>query len=309
MTTSEKRPRKIRNTVAELHAQLTLIHHAIHAPPIPVKQLIKMHSELHFFSNNQFPDFAQEKGFSYPFRDTYRVYINADLPSGLDAFTLAHELGHIMLQHHHEYDVDNLTDREYWTLDREADIFAACLLMPEKLLIKEVRLPFQVGEIGRLKNVFGVSWEAMINRLDELGIASKAYTETMFEQHEVKKSAKIPVNYCTSRRDFWRGVPMVDSLIFPDIDEKRRYLYCPSCGNNDFSPPALHCKLCGEPLYNYCSNARERSICGEANAPDALFCEYCGSITVLGQLVQRIHSSSSEVAAAKEQKVIRGKNR
>lgn len=99
-----------------------------------------------------------------------------------DRWSLVHEFSHIYLGHFEDYmvdriidghNVDILTNRERYILEREADIFTTELLLPKEWVLKLVNYPLSLGQVGRLKNFFGVSWEAMFYRLEELGIAKK----------------------------------------------------------------------------------------------------------------------------------------
>lgn len=65
-----------------------------------------------------------------------RVYVNNSLPLTRRRFTLAHELGHVLLPRHVGSIVDEL-DRDtsseeprYWEMEAEANRFAAEVLMP-----------------------------------------------------------------------------------------------------------------------------------------------------------------------------------
>lgn len=98
-------------------------------------------------------------------------------------FTLAHELGHLVL-HNEESSlfVDNMlfkrqsdgyTTREE-RMEREANYFAASILMPEFLVRKEVNLfqkdLYEDENIEELAKKFGVSKPAMTFRLTNLGL-------------------------------------------------------------------------------------------------------------------------------------------
>lgn len=83
------------------------------------------------------------------------VLYNADIPLTRRRFTLAHELGHIYLGH--EDDADEQ--------EREADRFAAQLLMPRILVDQLVRLWGKNLPAEELAAVFGVSHAAAKNRL------------------------------------------------------------------------------------------------------------------------------------------------
>lgn len=95
----------------------------VQCPPVPVKKLIKELGWLYFFLNSQNPDFIDEEGFSIHESGMYYIYINADLPTGRDNFTYAHETAHIVLRHHLKYDVDSLDEHDLWLIDRETNIW------------------------------------------------------------------------------------------------------------------------------------------------------------------------------------------
>ena len=99
------------------------------------------------------------------------IFINDNDPETRQKFTLAHELGHFFL--HMKDDADGVIisfrgDKN--PIEREADIFAAELLMPKHLIEQEHRdIPFPTASY--LASQFGVSKEAMRYRLDEMGLA------------------------------------------------------------------------------------------------------------------------------------------
>ncbi|MBE3586530.1 MAG: ImmA/IrrE family metallo-endopeptidase [Thermoanaerobacter sp.] len=314
-----RKPTRIRATWAKKAAQQFLQKMNIHAPPVPVKQLLKKLGRLFYFYNWQEPGFAKEDGFSLPDKNgTYRIYINKDLPAGRDNFTYAHETAHIVLKHHEEFDIDYLTDLEYKIIDREADIFATELLMPKEWVLTVVHYPITVQEIGRLKDLFQVSWEAMINRLDDLGICTKEKCKEMLAEWRQWKHmlAEWSYAYSTSKPYYKiytaeRGELIMNGFKlkefkFPEVDENMRFLECPTCGNTDFSPKAKYCKKCGQYLYNSCNNVPfddDPNWCGEKNVGDALFCEYCGTKTVMYDLLERMglinqETTNEEVAVA-----------
>ena len=104
---------------------------------------------------------------------------------GLDHFTKAHEIGHWRLHVAHPQlttpALDSSTDGERvfcrneeknWT-ERQADWFAAGLLMPEELVIEAARRYERITwkVINQLSERFQVSREAMRIRLGRLGLA------------------------------------------------------------------------------------------------------------------------------------------
>ena len=99
------------------------------------------------------------------------IYLNITESPERQNFTLAHELGHYFLRHNsdqygiywreQQYAVSLKTDAE-----KEADCFAAELLMP-KSLIEQYKKKYHFDDIDyhALANLLGVSDEAMKNRL------------------------------------------------------------------------------------------------------------------------------------------------
>lgn len=85
-------------------------------------------------------------------------------------FTAAHELGHLLL-HRDEFDPDEIA--EDLEAEREADVFAAYLLMPEPRFgteWQEVRgLPL-FDAVMKVKRIFRVSYRTVLHRLDERGV-------------------------------------------------------------------------------------------------------------------------------------------
>lgn len=255
--------------------------------------MIKELGWLYFFLNSQNPDFIEEEGFSIYKSGMYYIYINADLPTGRDNFTYAHEIAHIVLSHHLKYDVDSLTEHEHWLINREANIFASNLLMPEEWIRREINTTYiSIPELGRLKEVFQVSWDAIINRLDELNIQSKIVSYRSFEK---KKHIQLESRF-RSENSRMNGIKIA-------TDKNHRFLVCPFCGNKDITQDASYCKICGTYLFNYCTSLD----CGRHNAWDARYCIYCGAETFLlrsGYLIARneVLQAQKEIAAGTDRK-------
>lgn len=78
--------------------------------------------------------------------------VNFDLSR--QRFTLAHELGHIFLQHHTKYKY--LSD---YVKEKSADAFAGELLMPREIMYKTAKFP-----ANYVLNLYGVSYSAYEQR-------------------------------------------------------------------------------------------------------------------------------------------------
>lgn len=85
-------------------------------------------------------------------------------------FTAAHELGHLLL-HRDEFNPDEVV--EGVDAEREADAFAAHLLMPEPRFTmewQEVRGLSLFDAVMKVKRIFRVSYRTVLHRLDEGGV-------------------------------------------------------------------------------------------------------------------------------------------
>ena len=87
-------------------------------------------------------------------------------------FTLAHELGHMVM------DIPEGALEE-----RICDRFASAFLVPEQELVREVglrRLDFSFVELVEIKKIFGVSAAALVVRMRDLGIIGEATATRIF---------------------------------------------------------------------------------------------------------------------------------
>jgi Zn-dependent peptidase ImmA (M78 family)/transcriptional regulator with XRE-family HTH domain len=87
-------------------------------------------------------------------------------------FTLAHELGHLLLEVAHE------TDHE-----KHCHRFAGAFLMPADLIWAQVgrrRSRFSLAELFQLKRLFGASIQAIVYRSKDLGILSEASSRELY---------------------------------------------------------------------------------------------------------------------------------
>ena len=112
------------------------------------------------------------------------IFINSSSRLSREIFTLAHEIGHIILHIDTENTfIDNqktITDGSKDEKEQEANYFAACLLMPEDEVDRfiDLELPdFKNGlsaiDIARMMSEFNVSYEMTLNRLESLGKIEK----------------------------------------------------------------------------------------------------------------------------------------
>lgn len=109
------------------------------------------------------------------FEDGPVIAVNNEQVPGRQRFTVAHELGHHLLRHHDRFHVDVAASTEVgeppghnWLHEREANEFAADLLMPAAMIRR-----FASPEVSTrdLADAFGVSPIAMSYRLQNLGLS------------------------------------------------------------------------------------------------------------------------------------------
>ena len=87
-------------------------------------------------------------------------------------FTLAHELGHMLLDPNPDVDAEKASHR-----------FAGALLMPAEALWREVgkhRTSISVGELVQIKGIFGTSLQAIAYRCRDLGIFGEGLVRRLF---------------------------------------------------------------------------------------------------------------------------------
>lgn len=119
-------------------AQLLTKKYAL-KPPIDVESLIKNYAELRY---EDIP-FSDIDGISINLKASdkkTKVIVNSNQPPLRQRFTLAHELGHIIIPWHtgsivdQAYDPSETESSDYWQIEEEANSFAAELLMPAKYI-------------------------------------------------------------------------------------------------------------------------------------------------------------------------------
>jgi len=104
------------------------------------------------------------------------IIINEENTGERIRFTMAHELGHMIL------DCSKHANEE-----KVAHRFAGAFLMPGAPIRKEVgthRQSIEMAELFELKQVYGVSVQALAYRLKDLGIISRATLGSLFDEFE-----------------------------------------------------------------------------------------------------------------------------
>jgi hypothetical protein len=232
--------------------------------------------------------FEAEQGF-------YVTIYNGNFSINRIRWTLAHEIGHIVLGHF-EFDETallrgGLDGKKYSILEIEAHTFAAELLAPT----------FIINNLGKLK----ADLIKKICIISDEAASKRAKTLSKFKYSEKQSDIRQQFEYKFA--PFLKRIPMCSNINFlpvmlnyqkyPEVnllkkknlyvrtDDNGRFLECPQCGNTYFSAGAKFCKMCGLYLYNFCkyedNSDSFRDYCGAPASGDARYCELCGSETFL----------------------------
>jgi Zn-dependent peptidase ImmA (M78 family) len=112
------------------------------------------------------------------------IIIKANTWAERKRFTLAHELGHMLMVARPGADAEKAANR-----------FAGAFLMPAEALRREIgnqRTTISFGELAQLKELFGASFQAITYRCRELGILNEAAFKRMFQAFNEQGWRKPP---------------------------------------------------------------------------------------------------------------------
>lgn len=131
------------------------------------------------------------------------IFSNSSVRLSREIFTIAHEIGHLLLHMQDERmyvdDKTNFTGESIGVEEMEANYFAACLLMPEDKVCKYIALEFEADwngqwtalDIARMMTAFNVSFDVVLNRLDNLEIIDKKTRTCLDNEKNNKKVTKL----------------------------------------------------------------------------------------------------------------------
>lgn len=151
---------------------------AVNSPPVPVWELAKLAGVT--VKCGQLPE--DLSGFLVRDKQSIVIGVNSSHSETRQRFTLAHELGHLLLHPQASYVDrsfpiffrDERSSKAEIRAEIEANQFAADLLMPMQMLTSVGRTPVDMDDESQIKKLahrFQVSPQAMIFRLTNLGLA------------------------------------------------------------------------------------------------------------------------------------------
>jgi hypothetical protein len=221
-------------------------------------------------------------------------------------FTLAHEIGHIMLDHLKvPRNLKTATDIE--REEHEANEFAGQLLMPEFIIYT-----CNFYSLERAAEYLMVSKTALwmrLNTMNRLDLLTSKRTHSC--------SCCGNMNFSTFA-EFCGicGQPIQNELrgmrriIYPTdirMDRYKRVLTCPVCHTDKNIASGDRCGRCGTYIFNYCSSYFDecQEDCSFANSANSRFCEMCGKPTYYYEknLLRAWHEAGNYGYIAKEETV------
>jgi Zn-dependent peptidase ImmA (M78 family) len=166
------RRQRIRQEAETLLRQAEVIR-----PPVPVEKIARL---LEIRVVHSLLKDSDVSGFYFRQQDQRVIGINASHPRTRQRFTVAHELGHAILNSHDDLHVDRsfklrdtLSSKGVDSLEIEANAFAAELLMPQQMLVDSLRKRGgldldDLRAVQGLAKEFDVSTQALIIRILDL---------------------------------------------------------------------------------------------------------------------------------------------
>lgn len=120
------------------------------------------------------PKEAKFDGLSATIGGSPLIVLSSEWPGDRQRFTLAHELGHLVLSGRLAPDVDE---------EKACDYFAGAFLMPRKIVIEalgKTRHKFELQELALLKEEFGLSMQGILYRARHCGVIDEKFHRQIF---------------------------------------------------------------------------------------------------------------------------------
>ena len=166
--------------------------------PVKIKKLIGEYAELIFEPIPIEGVDGVSLNISVPGKET-KVIVNTNIPKKRQLFTMAHELGHLIIPWHLGTIADNINtpysegykDFAYAELEREANRFAAELLMPKDWILEQYQSKSDLASLHEyVCDITGVSDQAAAIRMGDVLPGNVVYASVT--RGIVKYSGKTP---------------------------------------------------------------------------------------------------------------------
>ena len=143
-------------------------------------------------------------GFAQIRDDEKIIFSNSSQILSRELFTIAHELGHHVLEHISENSplITDATLSDEDDFEKEANYFAACFLVPKSHMAEFIvnKLGSKTADkwtyldIARMQTAFNVSFDMMLNRLESLGyINSLTHSKLLGAKTETTVSSMLRI--------------------------------------------------------------------------------------------------------------------
>ncbi|MEZ3452804.1 MAG: ImmA/IrrE family metallo-endopeptidase [Oscillospiraceae bacterium] len=248
-------------------------------------------------------------------QNLYFIVYNSSKPSKRIRFTIAHELGHILLGHLEneitEINRGGISDELYQELENQADVFAGNFLVPPVLLNERLKMLNSPNTPYLVSETFKISEKAVYNRYKDFDVwknrrvispaeknilqrcknsvcyivCNNCKAETCIVNPEIFNVNNPPFcMYCGNNNfSYLRSTVMKYEGV--KMDSNNKAVICPICNNENIISEGDFCQICGTKLINECmgitNDYGEVYSCekGKRLSGEARFCPYCGGET------------------------------
>lgn len=252
-------------------------------------------------------------------QDLYIIHYNdvdkSRISSNRYRWNIAHELGHVALEHHKKHRESRLfrneiSDELYAVIEAEANMFAAYILVPHIVIScvtdkrhVDIKKLCQVSGAASNRRQEDIQAWGRRNRAEPYDLELLGFFSHYVEKNAYSKSARewldrhraCPrcsasaehrfISFCQICGETYKGHYKLpeDMMQYSriDLDELDRALECPVCHNTELASGGTFCVICGNSLVNFCSESENPFGSSCANIDPlpghARFCPYCGS--------------------------------
>lgn len=151
------------------------------------------------------------------------IIINKNFPNDRKRFTLAHELGHLLMHNERNYPIPESRDREL-----EANQFASEFLAPASA-VKKSLYGFKLSDLAQLKRYWLISFASLIRRAKDLGcLDERKYKYFLIEMSRLGYNKTEPVTVPIDRPTlFSEGINLLKDELGYDSQDFQETLYLP----------------------------------------------------------------------------------
>lgn len=303
----------------------SLLSHQIVDFPIDILSILESYNDIKIIS---YSEMAKKRGLTFneivlingstdgvihysANRDKYFIAYNDNVHLKERVYwTLAHEYGHYMLEHHKEtarssLARNGLTEIENEVFEREANFFSRFFISPPYIITET-----NMNNYEKIMSFFGISFTAATNTLNYIKnsynkgfkfqlprslmnyfnpfidkVINGATCENCNTFYYFKNANYCPICGSGKKYDFYRGEDI--SMYYPGVstDEDYKTTQCPRCANEEIVDWGDYCPVCGLHLINKCSNEKVNPIEGNDDChvgplpSNYRFCPNCSEST------------------------------